>query len=163
LDWGHTPLFLKVVSWSQAIGHGEGHYSHEFRISARTSDTEDLVIGAEGWRMLRNMPVHLSIIRGPPEKPPIHGGVGVLAYYPEKPPQHDSEGIEEFIGGFFWLPENSFDELWSQARDQRYDECSLELWFGPVEPAGGSRRWNTEKNKSTSITSLNVRFERHAR
>jgi hypothetical protein len=152
-------LFLQVVGWSQTIAHGED-YPPSQRVIARTSDDEDLLFGADGCQRLRNMPVHLNLVRGQPEEPPERG-IGVLEYYPERPPSPpDFDGIDQFVGGWFWLPEASYDEIWTQAREHRYDEGVIEIEFEPVESAGEGLRWNTVKNKVASITSVGVRFER---
>jgi hypothetical protein len=162
MDWDQTTISFKVTSCSQTISNGEAYPPYQFRMSASTSDTEDIVIGADGDRWFRDIPIWMSLVRGKPEKP-LARGIGVLAYHPEMPARDDIEGFDEFVSGWFWLPESSYDEIWTQAREPHYDQCVLELEFAPVEPAGGTVRWNTEKNKVASILSAGVRFDRQTR
>jgi hypothetical protein len=152
-------LYLQVVGWSQTITHGENWPPYQFRVIAHTSGDEELVFGADGYQRLRNMPVHLTLVRGRPQTV-LERGIGVFTYHPETPASLDFKGLDEFVTGWFWLPEALYDEIWAQARDQHYDESVVELEFGPVESAGPTFRWNTEKNKVASIMRAGVRFER---
>jgi hypothetical protein len=149
---------LRVSEWSQTIVHGAEWGPFIFRVSARTSDDEEIVYGADGYKRLRNMPFNLGVVRGPPEKLPERG-IGIFGYYPARPPRDDIDGTDEAVGGWFWLPEDLYDEVSRQSRE-RHDECVIELEFTPVETAGPTSRWNTVKNKVVSITRAEVRFER---
>ena len=125
-------LRLRAVGWSQILSNDEDYPPRQFNVVARTADNESLLFNAKSQRPLQNMSVHLSVLSGLPEKPPKRG-IGVLAYYPERPASRDIEKTEEFLGGWFWLENSVFDEVWVQVRENRYDECEVEVEFAPVE------------------------------
>ena len=159
MDWYEAALFLPVEGWSQTITNGEDGLHRHLRITTRTGKHEELVFGAEGLQRLCNILVSLSVIRGKPEKVPDRG-IGILAYYPQRVARDGTDEMEQFVGGWFWLPEALYDEVWIQAREHQYDYCVVEVRFGAVELAGGAFRWNTDKNRIASITNVDVRFER---
>ena len=152
-------LSLRVEGWSQTITHGERWPELQFRVDARTQEDEEMLIGAEGHHRLRDMPVQLSLVRGEPEKA-LDRGIGILAFYPERPSRGDIDGMAEFVGGWFWLPGALYDEIWQQAREHRYDECLIEIEFGPVDWGSYAPRWNVEKSKTAAILRAGARFER---
>lgn len=82
---------LQVVEWSQIIVHGAEWGPYIFRVNARTSDTEEVVYGPEGYPCRHSWD-------WPPEKFPERG-IGVLGYYPERPARDDIDGMDEFVGG----------------------------------------------------------------
>jgi hypothetical protein len=154
-----TVLRLQVIGWSQTITHGERWPQYQLSVGARISNSEELVLDADGHRRLRSMLVDLDLIRGQPEK--LERGIGLLGYYPEEPPHEDIGRLDEFVGGWFWLPEALFDEVWALAREHRGGECAVELEIGPVEKGRLNTRWNIEKNNTVSIARAGVRFERN--
>ena len=68
--------------------------------------------------------------------------------------------MEEFVGGWFWLQEDLWDEIWKQTSEHRYDAAQLELQFGPVQSAGATSRWNVEMNASLPIVQAGLNFDR---
>ena len=119
-------------------------YPPSQRVIARTSDDEDLLFGADGYQRLRNIPMHLSLIRGQPKEPPERG-IGVLSIIRKVTEPPDFDGMGQFVGGWLWLPEASHDEIWAQAREHRYEESVIEIEFEPVEVCG--RRPTLEHRK----------------
>ncbi len=128
-----SAIKLKVDRWFQTIGHEKGGgfvvtAGRGFRFSAHADEAEELKL-TSGER-IHALPLSLSIVRGSQENP-FQRGIGVLAYYPARPAQHDMDAIESFVGGWFWLPEDSYDEVWVQAREQRAG-CIINLEIAPL-------------------------------
>jgi hypothetical protein len=95
-------LSLRVEGSSQTISHDSGH---ALRFRAKTKENEEIELGTEG-RRLSNILVELSVVRGKPERV-LERGIGRINYHPKTAPSYDSDGIEEFVGGWFWLPEGA--------------------------------------------------------
>ncbi len=154
----HISLFLTVDSWSQTITHGEKWPRHQFRFSARAREDEDLKL--VGGPDIRKLIVQLSIVRGRPEKEPPEPGIGILAYHPEQPPRDDIDGMECFIGGWFWMEEDLYDEVWGQVRENKYTDCTVDIDIAPIEFGTFTFKWDVGKKNVISIQRAGVMFGR---
>src|SRR5437868_1723358 len=126
----YIPLFLNIEKWWQAVSHGEKWPSQSFRFSARPRSDETFRIVGDRFR---DLSAHLSIVRSEPSQNKPERGIGILAYHPEREAQYDAPGSEAFIGGWFWMPTQAYDEIWDQVRESSYLGCSLEIDVAPVD------------------------------
>lgn len=157
---GDAGLWLTVTGWHHDVTHdGEKFSWKQMRVNARTKADEEMVIGAEGFRRMTNMWFSLSIVRSRPEKP-TERGIGVMGWHAAREADGDIPDMEEFVGGWFWLPEDLHDEVWRQTTEHHYDAATLELHFGPAQAAGMTSRWNVETNATVPILQAGVNFER---
>jgi hypothetical protein len=62
---------------------------------------------------------------------------------------------EDFMHGYFYLPEKMYSAAWDQIRDGTAD-CEIDLSIEPVHYDGAD--WTTEKR--VSITSASLKFRR---
>lgn len=150
-------LVLSVTDWRQTVSHGEGYSPYQMAAEARTAEDETLEFGSEGARELADMRVHIQLVKGEPEKA-LPRGIGSFGYYPPTEPNDEFEGAEEFCSAWFWLPEDSYSEIWAQVREHRYDTCLMSLGIAPVEDASFAFRWNFSKNKFLFITRASITF-----
>ena len=151
-------LSVQVTGWYQTITHGEKWPQYQLRAQARVPADEELRIGPTGYRSIRNVMVDLAIVRDSQERP--ERGIGIIAHHPERQPRDDVGGMDEFIGGWFWMPDDMYNEVWAQAREHRYDACTIELLIAPIVYDAPVFRWDTNANKITSIMRAGVRFDR---
>jgi hypothetical protein len=154
-----TWLSLNIADWRQTISHGEGFLPYQMAAEGRTAEDEKLEFGPDGARELANMRVSITLVKGQPEKA-LPRGIGTLGYYPPTEPTDEFEGGEEFCGGWFWLPEDSFNEIWAQVRENRYDTCLMSIGVAPVESAPFAFIWDFSKNKLLFITQVSVIFRK---
>lgn len=74
-------IWLPVTSWHHDMTHdGEKLSWRQMRVSARSKPDEEMVLGGDGWRSMRDLWFSLTLVRGKPEKP-IERGVGVMSYH----------------------------------------------------------------------------------
>lgn len=158
-------LRLIVDAWSQTVSKSVKEWpDRQFRCMARPQDYErsiELVGGPD----LASLPADISIVRGE-YKPDasIERGIGVLAFYQETPPRDDLGGSPAFLGGWFWLPEASYDEIWIQVREYRYTNCELELEVGPVDfQSSPGIIWDVRKRNVLNIMRASISFVRGER
>lgn len=146
-------LTLRVEGWSQTISHDSGR---ALRFRARTQEDVEIEIAPEG-KYLSNILVDLSVIQGKPSKV-LERGIGRINYHPERAPAYDRAGIEEFVGGWFWLPEEYYDEVWAQVREGCYQASTVDIEFGPIGSSGPAFKWDTSAAPAF-ITAASIRFD----
>ena len=151
-------LDVQVTGWYQTITHGEKWPQYQLRAQAHFRADEGLRIGPTGYRSTRNLMVELAIVRGPQEQ--LERGIGIIAHHPERPPRDDIDGMEEFISGWFWMPDDLYDEVWAEVREHHYEACTIELLIAPIAYDAPVFRWDTDLNGIISIMKAGVRFDR---
>lgn len=158
----YIPLAFPVQRWAQTISHGEGWPKRQFSVSAVATNTEDLCVGATGYRSLADVSVSLSFLRGNDEDTSsrLERGIGILTHNEAEPARDDFPASTRFIGGWCWMPEDLYDEVWVQVRDHRYEGAAVELMIAPVVYVGPFFRWDTDASRRIWIIKAGVRFER---
>ena len=149
-----------VDAWSQTVSNSLKQWpDRQFRCMARPHDYEGS-IEFVGGPDLASLPTDISIVRGEYKPdPPIERGIGVFAFYRETPQRDDLDGIPAFLGGWFWLPEATYDEIWIQAREYRYTRCELELEVGPVDfRSSPGIIWDVRKRNVLNVMRASVSF-----
>jgi hypothetical protein len=157
-----SAIKLRVEHWTQAIANErDGGFmvaaGRTFRFSAHADEDQGLTLTS--GEKIQALKFSLSILRGMQENP-LQRGIGVLAYYPPQPVRHDIDATESFIGGWFWLPEDSYDEVWTQVRENRFGGCVAELEIAPLEWPKRDVVWNVQNNQRISILGAGLMFER---
>ena len=158
-----SAIKLRVDRWFQAIAHEkDGGFvvsaGHQFRISAYADEAEELKLTS--GEKITALQFSMSISCGLRDNP-LQRGIGVLSYYPPRGADYDTAATKSFIGGWFWLPEASYDEVWAQVREHKYAGCTINLEIAPLEwPTMMEVVWNIQNNKTISILGAEVMFER---
>jgi hypothetical protein len=157
-----SAIRLKVDRWFQTIAHEKGGgfvvvAGHQLSFDAHADESEELELTS--GEKIRDLRASMSISRGLRENP-LQRGIGVLAYYPPTPAGVDTAPMPSAIGGWFCLPEASYDEVWVQVREKRFAACTINLEIAPVQFPAMEVVWNTQGNKAISILGVAVMFER---
>ncbi len=157
-----SAIRLRVDHWFQTIAHErDGGFvvpsGHTLSFGAHADEGEELKLSS--GEKIRTLQFSLSIARGEREHP-FQRGIGVLAYYQSRAADVDTPFFAGAIGGWFWLPEDSYDEVWTQVREHNYAGCRINLEIAPLEwPNMMQVVWNIESNKAISILGAGVMFE----
>ena len=150
-----TFLYLKPISWRQSIRRYPSIEANGLYLSAECTTNSDFILSDK--LKLRDLKFNLSFLRGAlPEKVReetklSEGAIGGIWWLSD----------DNFVHGWFYLPDEYYTALWDQIKGGDYIECHISLGtvMEFVAFTGGEFAW---KSNPISVDNVEVSFNRKA-